>query len=126
MSNNLITSSNGHGPMGAIVVRDALAADTAAVARLAELDSSVTPAQPILLAEVDGELRAALSLSDGGAVADPFRSTAGLVDVLRTQAGEPSAPRGRIARRFGSGTSRPPQPSAPSIPGIPVMPSATL
>ena len=36
-----------------------------------------------LLAEVDGELWAALSLRDGAVVADPFRHTTALVELLR-------------------------------------------
>ena len=124
MSNNQIVSSNGHDPIGAIVVRGATAADTRALVRLAELDTQPVPDFPVLLAEVDGELRAALSLSDGNAVADPFRPTAGLLDVLRTHSGEPTGWRGRVARVFGTG-SRPPRPSAPTVPGIPVLPSGS-
>ncbi len=57
-----------------------------ALARLAVLDSSEPPAQPMLVAEVDGELRAALSLRDWNVVADPFLPTAALVDLLRARA----------------------------------------
>jgi hypothetical protein len=39
-----------------------------------------------LLAEVGGEVRAALSLSDGVVVADPFHPTAALAVLLRTYA----------------------------------------
>ena len=41
---------------------------------------------PALLAYVDGELRAAVGLVDGQAVADPFHPTAELVEMLRFQA----------------------------------------
>jgi hypothetical protein len=58
------------------------------LAKLAELDSSRTPAQPVLLAEVDGQLAAAISLSDGTIVADPFRPTADVVDLLRVRAAQ--------------------------------------
>jgi hypothetical protein len=60
-------------------------ADEASLARLAALDSSRPPEQPVLLAEVDGWVRAALSLSDGSVVADPFYRTAELVDLLRAR-----------------------------------------
>lgn len=127
MSNNRNTSTRATQPIGAIVLRNADASDALALAHLAELDSGRVPRHPVLLAEVDGELRAAVSLSDGTAIADPFRPTAGLVDVVRAHVGEPTSWRNRLqARLSGAGTSRPPQPSAPSIPGIPVMPSGTL
>ena len=44
------------------------------------------PVGPALLAYVDGELRAAVGLVDGHAVADPFHPTAELVEILRFQA----------------------------------------
>jgi hypothetical protein len=37
----------------------------------------------VILAEEHGELRAALSLTDGRVVADPFRRTAHLIEMLR-------------------------------------------
>jgi hypothetical protein len=60
--------------------------DQRPLARLAALDSSTPPAEPVLLAEVDGQLRAALSLTGGTVVADPFHPTAELVDLLRARA----------------------------------------
>lgn len=59
-----------------------------AVARLAALDSRPVPARPVLVAEVDGELQAAVSLADGAAVADPFRPTAEVVGLLRVRASQ--------------------------------------
>ena len=38
------------------------------------------------MAEVAGEVQAALSLDTGESVADPFRPTAALVDLLRLRA----------------------------------------
>jgi hypothetical protein len=70
----------------AITVRPAYADDDRALLRLAALDSARPPVAPALLAEVDGELRAALSLADGRAIADPFHHTAGLVALLRCHA----------------------------------------
>ena len=69
-----------------VTLRFASPADQDPLARLAELDSATPPAQPVLLAEVDGQLRAALALTDGTVVADPFHPTADLVDLLRERA----------------------------------------
>jgi hypothetical protein len=73
-------------PVGAITIRRAYADDEAALVRLAALDSSELPHAPVLLAEVDGELRTALSLRDGSVIADPFFPTLGLIELLRTHA----------------------------------------
>jgi hypothetical protein len=54
--------------------------------RLASLNTAPVPDGPLLLAEVDGELRAALALADGSAIADPFHPTLGLLELLRTHA----------------------------------------
>ena len=69
-----------------VTLRFGSPADHKPLARLAELDSSTPPAQPVLLAEVDGQLRAALALTDGTVVADPFHPTADLIDLLRARA----------------------------------------
>jgi hypothetical protein len=78
--------------------------DERSLHRLATLDSApAAPAAPLLLAEVDGELRAALSLSEGTTVADPFYPSAELVALLRAHADQAGArvlsPRGRRRRR---------------------------
>jgi hypothetical protein len=41
-----------------------------------------------LIAELDGRLLAALALSDGRVVADPFHPTADLIDLLRARANQ--------------------------------------
>ncbi|MBV9464847.1 MAG: hypothetical protein JO169_01910, partial [Solirubrobacterales bacterium] len=46
------------------------------------------PAQPALVAEIDGELCAALSLADGRVVADPFRPSGALLELLRMRAAQ--------------------------------------
>jgi hypothetical protein len=56
------------------------------VLRIAALDSARVPAAPLLVAEVDGLVRAVLSLEDGKAIADPFHPTADLLDLLRAHA----------------------------------------
>jgi hypothetical protein len=87
-------------PAGAITIRPAFAEDDQAIRRLAALDSAERlPHHPLLLAEVDGELRAALSLVDGSAIADPFAPTVHLVALLRTHARASEMPRRTSGRR---------------------------
>jgi hypothetical protein len=84
------SSSTGHRAAGwriPVTLRLAGADDEAAVARLAQLDSRPVPAPPLLVAERAGRIEAAVSLSAGDAVADPFRRTAELVELLRCHAG---------------------------------------
>lgn len=70
-----------------ILIRPGYADDERALMRLAALDSAAgPPASPVLVAEVDGELSAALSLRDGSTIADPFRPTAQIVALLRAHA----------------------------------------
>jgi hypothetical protein len=54
--------------------------------RLAALDDRRAPKGPALLAYVGDELRAAVGIVDGRAVADPFHRTAEIVEILRFQA----------------------------------------
>lgn len=90
-----------------IMIRPAYADDSPAVARLAALDSSAVPAEPLLLAEVDDELRAALSLADGSVIADPFFPTLDLIELLRAHAAALSADRGSRRRRRPARRLRP-------------------
>lgn len=70
-----------------ITIRLATPDDESGLIRLAALDSAeAVPAGRVLLAEVDGELHAALSLEDGSAIADPFRPTLHVLELLRTHA----------------------------------------
>src|SRR5215207_10324853 len=61
--------------------------DIAALERLAELDSCSLPPGPYLVAERDRRTDAAISLTTGEVVADPFRRTAELCALLRCHAG---------------------------------------
>lgn len=72
----------------AITIRQAEPADRAVLMRLAKLESSEIPPSPLLVAEADGKLRAAVSLRDGTALADPFHPTAGIVALLIARAGQ--------------------------------------
>ncbi len=69
-----------------VVLRPATASDRAGLERLAALDGSEPLHGPVLLAEVDDVLAAALPFRGGRAIADPFRPTAHLVALLRQHA----------------------------------------
>jgi hypothetical protein len=89
------TSPHVHG----VLLRKTRAADDVALVRLAALDSARPLKRPALVAEENGAIVAALCLSTGRAVADPFVPSLHLVELLRRHAGRrqaPSAaPRGR-------------------------------
>jgi hypothetical protein len=69
------------------------------VLRIAALDSARVPAAPLLVAEVDGQVRAALSLEDGASMADPFHASRDLLDLLRAHAAaSPRRPKGLLTR----------------------------
>ena len=72
--------------MDTLTIRDGLPTDAAALERLAELDSSRSLHSPVLLAEVDGELWAAVSIDDQRIIADPFRPSGALKPVLAERA----------------------------------------
>jgi hypothetical protein len=76
-----------------VLIRAARGSDGAAIARLAELDSRPVPAGELLVAEADGELVAALSPSAGASIADPFRPTADVVELLELRARGSRRPR---------------------------------
>jgi hypothetical protein len=69
-----------------LTIRRADAADSGALVRLAALDSSSPPTGDVLLAEVGHELWAAVEVESGAAIADPFRPSGQLVDLLRLRA----------------------------------------
>lgn len=62
--------------------------DRAGLVRLAALDSGPMPFGAWLVAEVEGELWAAMPLAGGRALADPFRHTAELVSLLEMRVGQ--------------------------------------
>jgi hypothetical protein len=71
-----------------ISIRLATPDDASALCRLAALDSAEVPSGPVLLAEREGALHAALALSGHrtAALADPFVHSAELVELLRLRA----------------------------------------
>ena len=69
-----------------LTLRLATSADGSALARLADLEQTARPADPVLLGEVMQRPVAALSLRDGRVVADPFTPTAELIELMRVRA----------------------------------------
>ena len=91
-----------------IALRVAQPEDDDDVIRLAQLDDARPPVAPVMLAVVDGEAVAALSLSDGRVVANPFVATEKVVSLLRLRATQLSPERrqgpwarvGQLGRQF--------------------------
>ena len=69
-----------------VIIRAARGSDGSALRRLAELDSRPLPSGELLVAETGDEVVAALSLETGDRIADPFRHTADVVDLLAYRA----------------------------------------
>jgi hypothetical protein len=66
-------------------IRPATEADEQQLLRLSVLDSQPELTTPALIGEIDGKPAAAMSLSTGRVVADPFASTEALVAHLRVR-----------------------------------------
>jgi hypothetical protein len=66
-----------------LTLRPAGDADRAALDRMAEMEEAERLTGEVLVAELDGYVIAALSIADDRAVADIFRSTGGIVRLLR-------------------------------------------
>jgi hypothetical protein len=73
---------------GELQIRTATDADAPALVRLARLDSSRPPAGTVIVAEDGGQIVAAIATEDRAVIADPFRSTAPIVAMLRLRADE--------------------------------------
>ena len=71
-----------------IAIRSVRPSDVDDIQRLALLVDRAVPAEPLLLAESDGAIVAALSTATGDVVSDPFRATADLVALLRLRAAQ--------------------------------------
>jgi hypothetical protein len=70
----------------ALSIRTARHEDYASLWTLASLDSRLLPEEPLLVAEADGAIVAALSLETGESIADPFRRTSDIVAMLQLRA----------------------------------------
>jgi hypothetical protein len=81
MSNNLQSMRYAE-----IAIRMATPADEPALLRLAELDSAVPITGDALIASADRIPVAAYALSEGRTIADPFRPTAAIVELLEARA----------------------------------------
>ena len=77
-----------------ITIRQSTASDVEAIRELAELDGGRAPSGTALLGLVDGQLVAAVGIEDGRAVADPFRYSANLVQMLSLRAARQRPPAG--------------------------------
>lgn len=91
-----------------VTIRPATASDGRALERLAQLDSSRLPDDPMLIAEVDRAPQAAYSLLEQRAIANPFRRTAELVELLEMHARHVDGTRRNL--RHGGRRSAAPQP----------------
>jgi hypothetical protein len=92
-------------PDATITIRRDRVDDHLGLVTLAQLDDSEIPHGPLLLAEVDGELLAAIAIRDGSHVADPFHHTAAIISLLRTRRralAAPAARRWHRARALGA------------------------
>jgi hypothetical protein len=88
-----------------ITIRLAYGHDANLVRNLAQLDAAPVPAAPVLVAEAGGAPRAALSLRDGHAIADPFFPSERLLALLHVHAAQLEDRRWGAARRRRSALS---------------------
>ncbi|HEX2371956.1 MAG TPA: hypothetical protein VHI33_05010 [Solirubrobacterales bacterium] len=86
-------------PEQPITIRDAVPADRGELRRLAELDSARLPGGPMVVGEIDGEVRAAYSVAERRAIANPFRRTAELVALVELHARQANRARKQPRRR---------------------------
>jgi hypothetical protein len=84
-----------------ILIRPAHAGDVDALTKLAALDSKRALEGSAIVAEAEGVLLAAVDTESGRSIADPFRPTAAVVDLLNEHAG-----RRRPLRRLRIGRLR--------------------
>ena len=82
------SSSSRSGGYDRVAVRLAGPEDEAAMAHVAALDSSALAGGPHLIAEADGDVIAALAIRSGQAVADPFRWTADVIELMKVRAAQ--------------------------------------
>lgn len=80
--------TNGHDDHSRVTIRELAGGDAESLRVLAERDTARSPSGNVVGAERDGRLMAAISLTSGDVVADPFYPTADLVALLRVRAGQ--------------------------------------
>jgi hypothetical protein len=86
-------------PLTQVMIRFSERGDERELARLAGRDSRSVPAGELLVAEADGEIRAALPVDGEDPVADPFHPTAELVHMLELRRSQLRAACPRRVRR---------------------------
>jgi hypothetical protein len=84
--------------MPTVALRLAERDEAAVVRRLASLDDQPALQGPVLLAVLDGEVEAAISLEDRRVIANPFLVTRDLVQLLRVRAEHIAGPDPRRGR----------------------------
>jgi hypothetical protein len=106
MSNNEHPIEGGESNRGAagVTIRPATERDLPALNRLAQLDSAQVPPAPRLVAEIEGQPVAAVSLATGESFADPFSRTGEVRALLELRAAQ--------LRRRDPGRRRRPPPRA--------------
>jgi hypothetical protein len=96
-----------------VTVRPYQARDAHALQRFAEMDGGQVPAEPILVAEIDGKVLAARSVLTRQTLADPSRPTAELVKLLDLRSvhlrhvADGGVPRPHRMRRFARALTAP-------------------
>jgi hypothetical protein len=75
-------AARGDGVLPEVVIRPAAAADTAAIARLAEVSERRVPSGLVLVAEVETELVAALGVDEHTLLTDLWHPTGDVVQLL--------------------------------------------
>jgi hypothetical protein len=86
----------------AVTLRLSRPADERALEELGQLDCARRLHGPHLVAEVGGILRAAISLTDGVVIADPFHRTTAMVELLRAQSTTPLSDQRAVRRTWTS------------------------
>ena len=86
------------GAYDSVSIRMARPEDEYAIYRVAALDGAKAPAGRVLVAEADGDIIAALSVTDGAKAADPFRWTSDVIALMKMRADQLSADDARPAR----------------------------
>ncbi len=80
----------------ALTIRSATQADSVALRRLAQLDSAPSLVGEVLVAESGGEAVAAIGITSGLVIADPFRRTAEISSLLVTRRRDLAGPEAEV------------------------------
>jgi hypothetical protein len=81
-------NGNGHADSSHVTIRELAGGDEGSLRELVERDTARGLRGEVVGAERGGRLMAAISLTSGDVVADPFHPTADLVALLRVRAGQ--------------------------------------